>query len=335
MSFLNPFGLFLLIALPVAVILFVGRNRVRNAKLSRLGDRALLSALIPNANRSSQVARFALWSLALASLIIALARPVWGIEVNTIQARGVSVMMVLDVSNSMNAQDILPSRLERAKLAIKDLLDGLSGNELGLIGFAGTAFVQFPLTLDTASATTFLEATNTDAITRQGTNIVAALQLALTSFHSPINAQSIIVLMTDGENHEGDPLQVAALAAEQGIIIHAIGYGNPEGGPIPIRDASGSEVGYQTDHAGNLVVSTLDETMLRQIAELTGGTYQRASASGDEIIKLMTTIKDVEAADLGTRTEGRSVERFAIFVALALAALSMEILLPELRGQSA
>jgi len=334
MSFVNPFGLFLLAALPVAVILFVWRNRVRNAKLSRLGDMALLSALIPNASRSPQVARFALWSLALASLIIALARPVWGMEVNTIQTQGVSVMVVLDVSKSMNAQDILPYRLERAKLAIKDLLDGLAGNELGLIGFAGTAFVQFPLTLDTTSAATFLEAASTDAITRQGTNIDAALRLALESFHSTTNAQPIIVLMTDGENHEGDPLQVAALAAEQGIIIHAIGYGNPDGGPIPIRDANSSEVGYQTDRAGNLVVSTLDETTLRQIAERTGGTYQRASASGDEITKLMTTIKDVKATDLGTRTEGRGVERFAIFVALALVALSMEILLPELRGQS-
>jgi Ca-activated chloride channel homolog len=329
MIFENPINLLLLILLPAMIIFFIWRSRIRHANLLRLGDEELVSVLMPFHKSHRQLWESALWLAALVSLILALARPVWGQDVNTVEVEGVSVMIVLDVSKSMNAQDIVPSRLERAKLAINDLFNGLAGNELGMILFAGTAFVQFPLTLDTTSATTFLNAVSTDAITRQGTNINAALKLAIDSFSDFTTSQQMIILVTDGENHEEDPLAAATLAAEQGITIHTIGYGGTEGAPIPIRDANGLEIGYQMDQVGNLVMSKLDEAPLRAIAERTGGTYQQAMSGGLEISNLIETIKQADAGNLGVRTESRGIERFGIFVALALAALTLDIWLLE------
>jgi Ca-activated chloride channel homolog len=329
MNFENPANLLLLIFLPAAIIFFIWRNRVRYANLLRLGDETLISSLMLHHKSYWNWWKSALWLTALVSLILALARPVWGQDVSTVEVEGVSVMIVLDVSKSMNAQDIVPSRLERAKLAINDLFKGLAGNELGMILFAGTAFVQFPLTLDTTSATTFLSSVSTDAITHQGTNINAALELAIDSFSELTSSQHIIILVTDGENHEEDPLPTVALAVEQGIIIHTIGYGGTEGAPIPIRDTNGLEIGYQMDQAGNLVLSKLDETPLRVIAERTGGTYQLATSGGLEISNLIDTISQADAGNLGVRTESRGIERFGIFVALALAALALDIWLPE------
>jgi Ca-activated chloride channel family protein len=245
-------------------------------------------------------------------------------------------MVVLDVSNSMNAQDVLPSRMERAKLAIHDLLDGLQGNELGLILFAGVAFVHFPFTTDTFSADAFVNSVNTDAITRQGTAIEAALRLAVQAFDERSGTAEIIILITDGENHEGDPLVVADEAAENGIVIHAIGFGDPiEGAPVPIYDDTGNVIDFKKDRFGQVVVSRLDETILQEITARTGGLYQRASASGIEVVNLINQINAVEAGELGSRTETHGVERFGIFVALALLALSLEILLPETRAEVA
>lgn len=325
MNFENPINLLLLSLFPAAIAFFIWRSRIRHAKLLRMGESTLLSSLMPPHKSSQHLWKSALWLAALVSLIVALARPVWGQDVTTVELEGVSVMIVLDVSKSMNAQDIAPSRLERAKLAINDLFAVLAGNELGMILFAGTPFVQLPLTLDTTSANTFIQAASTDAITRQGTNINAAISLAVDSFSDLTSSQRIIVLMTDGENHEEDPLAAVSVAAEQGIIIHTIGYGSTEGAPIPIRDANGVEIGYQMDQAGNLVSSKLDEAPLRIIAERTGGTYQQATSTGLEIANLIDSINQVDTADLGVRTESKGIERFSIFVLLAVVALALDI----------
>ena len=329
MIFRNAASFVLVLLLPIAMAFLVWRFRVRNIRLRRLGDPHVVAVMLPNVSSSRRFGKRALWFLALMSLIVALARPVWGEEISVLETQGVSVMIVLDVSNSMNAQDVAPSRLERAKLSLSDLIDGLSGNEIGLILFAGSAYVQFPLTTDTLSAKSFLGAVSSNSITKQGTNIGAALQLAIDRFRNRGNIQPIIILVTDGENLEGDPLTVAAAAKEVGITIHAIGYGNPEGSAIPIYDDAGHETGYKTDAAGNLVMSALDEPTLKAIAEATGGTYQRASSAGTEINTLLGVISKTEATSLGTRSESCGVERFGIFVALALIALSAEILLPE------
>lgn len=334
MTFSNSPALLLLLLVPAAVAFLVWRHRARIAALHSIGDSTLTRTLFPLLSGARRLWKSALWLLAAASLIVAMARPVWGVEMDVLQTQGVSVMVVLDVSNSMNAQDVLPSRIERAKLAIHDLLDGLAGNELGLILFAGVAFVYFPFTTDTFSAGLFLNTVTTDAITHQGTAIEAALRLAVDAFEDKTGTAEFIVLITDGENHEGDPLRVAEEAAQQGIVIHTIGYGDPvEGAPVPVYDEAGNVVDFKKDRFGQVVISRLDETILREIAQRTGGTYQPASAGGIEIVNLINQIADAEAGELGSRTETHGVERFGIFVALALLALSLEILLPETRSE--
>lgn len=326
MSFVYAPALFLLVLLIPVTAFLVWRNRVRLLALRRLGDPALIRALAPSISVERRWWKIGLWLAAVAALIVALARPVWGVDLDVIETQGISVMVVLDVSTSMNAQDVAPSRLERARLAIRELFDRLAGNEIGLILFAGTAFVQFPLTTDSISAQSFLNAVSTDAITLQGTAIEDALRLAMNTFSPQSPAAKVIVLMTDGESHEGNALAAAGDAAEQGITIHTVGFGDPQGSAIPLLDERGLPAGYKTDAAGNVVLSRLDEETLQAIAERAGGVYQLADV--DAVVK---AINSTQAGVLETRTEQRGVERFGIFVALALLALSLEMLLPETR----
>jgi len=264
------------------------------------------------------------------ALIIAIARPVSGVEADIIETQGVAVMVVLDVSASMDAQDIKPSRLERAKLDLRDLFQALAGNELGIVLFAGDAFVQCPLTNDVDSAITFLNAANSSSITRQGSSIETALRLAIDSFDERIAAHSIIILVSDGENQEGDPLLAAQDAADRGIIIHAVGYGGFDGVPIPFTNADGLTE-YKADRSGKVVLTRLYEDLLVQIAGSTGGLYRQVSGGGEEIKSLAGRINAIEGEVLESRLSNRPVERFGIFVFLALLALTVEILLPEAR----
>jgi Ca-activated chloride channel homolog len=313
----------------------VWREQRRRDRLRLIGDVELLQSLNQRTILAPRVWKSVLWLVTVAALIFALARPVWGIDLDIVESRGVSVMFVLDVSRSMDAQDILPSRLERAKLTLQEMFQSLSGNELGLILFAGTAFVQFPLTTDSATAATFLKAATSDSISNQGTNIAAALRLALDSLDEATSAKHIIVLITDGENQQDDPQSVVYEAAQRGVTIDAIGYGEAQGAPIPVYDHDGRVTGYKSDQSGNLVLSSLDEVLLRETAERTGGIYQRATAGGQEAKRLTDLINEGEVATLNRDVQSHDVERFEIFVALAVLALTVEILLPASSGKAA
>lgn len=321
MSFENPTALLLLVFIPLFIALFIWAGRQRQRQLARIGDLALLQT----GDASAQRWKLALWTAALAALVLALARPVWGIDEEFVEVRGIAIMVLLDVSASMEAQDVLPSRLERAKLATRTLFEESQGDQVGLILFAGNAFVQFPLTSDVSTALTFLNAASTDSITRQGTALEDALRLAIESFDDRITSDKLVVLMTDGENHEGLPLEAAKDAAERDIVIHAIGFGSPEGEPLPEYNQAGELVGYKTDRAGNLVNSRLEEETLQEITNVTGGVYQRATDSGLEVVNLLNEIGQLQQGLLESRNQTRPVERFGLFVALALLALSMEM----------
>ncbi|GAB4510538.1 MAG: VWA domain-containing protein [Anaerolineae bacterium] len=334
MNFVYQTVLVLLGLIPAFLALFVWRSRRRRALLGRIGDTGLVQQLAGTTNSVIRHWKSGLWLAALAALIVALARPVWGIDEDFVEARGVAIMVVLDVSASMDAQDVLPSRLDRAKLAARRLYEESQGDQVGLILFAGDAFVQFPLTSDTISAVTFLNAASTGSISRQGTAIEDALRLAVGAMDERIASNSIIVLMTDGENHEGLPLLAAEEAAERGITVHVIGFGTEEGEPIPERNTSGDVTGYKTDNAGNLVYTRLEQETLQQIAEIAGGTYQQASDSGIEVVNLLNEITEVQAEVLERRRETRPIERFTLFVGLALLALSLEMILPEARSST-
>lgn len=333
--FLNSGVLFFLVLVPVFVAFFVWRRGVYRQLFARLGDADLMRRLVGHGVGSRYFWRCGLWLCALAALVIALARPVWGVNTDVIEVQGVSVVVVLDVSNSMLAQDLPPGRLERAKLALHDLFAGLRGNEVALVLFAGSAFAQFPLTNDIESAMTFLRSVNTGVITQQGTAIEDALRIGLGLFDMQRPSARIIVLATDGESHEGDIDRVVGEAAARDVVIHTLGYGSSEGAPVPVFNASGEVVTYKTDTAGQLVVSRLDEASLQYIAQQTGGVYQRASASGAEIVSLLRVINQAEAGLLDSRVEARSIERFGIFVLIAVIALMLEMAAPlMLRGRA-
>lgn len=328
MTFIYPSALLLLLLLPAAVGFLIWRDRARQQSIARIGDIPVVGRMLSSISSVRRRWKSALWLAAAGLVVVALAHPAWGVEIDVVETQGVAVMVVLDVSNSMNAADALPTRLERAKLGIRSLVDGLEGNEVGLILFAGTAFVQFPLTTDLASAETFIKAASSAAISRQGTDIEAALRLANETFDERRAAQRIVVLISDGENFEGDPLQAAAEAARQGITIYCVGYGGTDGEAVPIMDESGSITGYRSVSSGETALSRLDETMLRAIAERSGGMYRRAAPDGSEMASVMEQIQRHEGSRLQNRAQNRSVERFGIFVALALMALSLEMLLP-------
>jgi Ca-activated chloride channel family protein len=332
--FENPNLLFLLIAVPLMALLFYWRGEARARALARLGDPALIAALTEAADPRTRALRSGLWLVALGCIAIALAGPVWGVDAEIIEAQGVAVVVALDVSASMDAQDLLPSRLERAKQAARDLLAEGEGNLFGLVLFAGEAFVQFPLTGDVDTAATFLDAVSTRSISRQGTAIAEALRLSLDVIDRRIAGDAVIVLLTDGENHDGDPLALARAAAEREIAVHVIGYGSPEGAIIPIYDDAGQIVDYKTDQGGNIVQTRLDEPILSEIAALSGGRYWRAGESGVEVVDLLNTIATLQGNIVERRAQTRAVPRFALFVALALLALTLERWLPEARWSS-
>jgi Ca-activated chloride channel homolog len=326
--FENSSILLLLVIVPLMFGLFIWRDRTRRTRLQRVASSTALAKLIPEGNRvNARRWRFGVWSVIVSALIVALARPVFGVDAEVVESRGLAIVVALDVSASMDAQDLQPSRLDRAKLAIRDLFNGAEGNLFGLVLFAGDAFVQVPLTSDLDSALTFVNAASSRSISRQGTAIEDALRLSQAAFDERISSASIIVLMTDGENQTGDPVTAAQNAAESGATVHVLGFGTEEGDVIPVYDASGRVVEYKTDQGNNLVISRLDEPLLQAIAEAGNGLYQQMSASGVEVVNLQNSIAEVEAELLATRYQTRPVPRFEIFVALALLVLTIDMLL--------
>lgn len=331
--FLNPGVLVLLLLVPLALVFFVWRERARQRALRRIGQPGLVDALRGDFDERRRGWKSALWLLALAALVLALARPAWGVGEQVFEAEGIAVMVVLDVSGSMDATDIQPSRLERAKLDARRVFESRQGDQIGLVLFAGDAFVQFPLTSDTLAALAFLDAANTNTITRQGTAIASALNLALETFDPRLTSEAVIILMSDGEKRD-DRLGLEPVLddlAQRGVIVHTIGYGTPEGAAIPIRDDDGDIIGYRVDRADNIVVTRLEEEVLEDIAAATGGLYQRATDSGIELVNLLNELNTLRTAVLESRLEVVRVERFGLFVLVAVVALGLDMLLPETR----
>jgi Ca-activated chloride channel family protein len=331
MEFANPEILTLLVLLPLVGVLIVWSNtRHRNA-LARIGNPHLIQRLSDSLHIRKRRWKAFLSLLALFFLVIAATRPLWGTFVTVKVQEGVEVMIVLDVSSSMLAEDIKPNRLARAKLTINELMDRLGGNEIGLVLFSGAAFLQFPITADVYTAQLYLDSASPSSISRQGTALEEALSVALDSFPYKRATSRIILLLTDGEGHEGDPLSAASKAAEQNVIIHAIGFGSPRGEPIPIRNSNGDIIDYKKDAAGETVLSRLDEVTLQQITQKTGGTYFRANAAGTEVGAIVDLI---EGLATGEREEGGEfetfgVERFQWFAGLSLLLLSADVLMDE------
>ena len=333
MNILNLFAqpLYLLCFMPLALfagLLFLLRKR-KTAAIARLGSTELINRLSATVNWRGRRWRTRLWFVAVALLIVALARPRWGAQVDYVERQGVEIMVLLDVSESMLAEDFKPNRLARAKLEITELMDRLEGNELGLVLFSGAAFVQFPLTSDFATARLFLESAHPDIISRPGTAIAEAIEIGLTGFNQERSSQKVMVILTDGENHEGDVLAAVGEAQAAGVIIYTIGFGSPVGEPIPEYNHLGELTGYKEDRQGNTVLSRLDENILQEIALVTNGRYFRAAPDGREVGFLVDSIDDLQTTELEGRFETRGVERFQIFLIGAILALFGAELIPD------
>ncbi|MCP4542347.1 MAG: VWA domain-containing protein [Chloroflexi bacterium] len=333
MDFAKPNYLGLLGLVPLAALFAAWAVSQRQAALARLGLPSLIQTLSVSVSLRNRRWKTALWFIALVALVLALARPLWGTQVMVRAQEGVEVMVVLDVSASMMAEDIKPNRLARAKLTIEDLMDRLGGNEMGLVIFSGAAFIQFPLTADFYTARSFLDGAGPWSISRPGTALGDAIRVAMDGFPEERATSRVILLLTDGEGHEGDPVAAAQEAAADGVVVHAIGFGSPAGEPIPIRDANGALVGYKKNAQDETVLSRLDEIKLQQIAAETDGLYFRASAGGEEIDAIVETIATLETGEQEGQFETQGVERFEWFAGAALLALTAELLISDRRRE--
>jgi Ca-activated chloride channel family protein len=249
--------------------------------------------------------------------------------VREVEQEGIEVMVALDVSQSMLAQDIKPDRLSRAKMEIADLMTRLGGDEIGLVLFSGASFVQFPLTSDYGTALTFLNNARPEVISRPGTAVGDAIRTAMAGFDLSRTSQKVIVLITDGEDHGGDALAMAETAAGQGILLYTIGLGSQEGEPIPEYDARGEIIGYKQDQQGEVVLSRLDQVTLQQIAEIGGGRYFHATADGSELGALVDELNALQKAKLSSQLEILGIERFQPFLLAALALMIAIELIPD------
>ncbi|MCX8043250.1 MAG: VWA domain-containing protein [Desulfobacterota bacterium] len=332
MTFGNLAYIHILWIVPALIMLYLYAFLKKDAALKALCGEELAERLVPAGTRRRQQCKAVLMLMAVLCIAGALMRPRWGFHWETVQRSGVDIIIAVDVSKSMLATDIEPNRLERAKRKIHDLIGMLEGDRIGLVAFAGTAFVQCPLTLDYGACRMFLEHLGPDLIPVPGTAIGDALRASITAFTRHERTSKAVILITDGEDHDTDPLAVAREAKKRGIKIFTIGIGSDTGAPVPQPEGSG----FLKDQRGNVVVSKLNEQMLQQIALETGGTYVR-SVTGD--MDLHTIYREniragMERTELSATRTKRWEERFQWFVAAALLLLLIESFISEgkLRG---
>lgn len=324
--FANGELLYLLILVPVLVIVYLLAVGRRRRLVARFGNPALLSELMPDFSRGRIRLKAALFIAAYTLLVFAAARPQLGSKLREEHSRGVEMMLVVDVSNSMMAEDFEPNRLERTKYAIGKLFEGLQQQRVGLVVFAGEPKVQLPITSDYRMAQAFAKRISPSLVSEQGTAVGRALEQAMLSFSSQSEQSRVIVLITDGENHEDDAVEVARKAAAQGIRIYTIGIGTPEGAPIQI------DGDFIKDENGEMVVSKLNEEMLEQIASITGGAYVRATKQSIGLDEIVKSIDEMEKSDLATVRFEEYNEQYQYPLAAALVLLVLDVFILSRRN---
>ncbi len=327
----HPAYLYALLLIPALIVFFWYSRRQRRRALALFGKKDILAVLMPNVSAGRPILKFIILMLALASIIIAIARPQFGSKLKTEKRKGIELMIALDVSNSMMAEDILPNRLERAKRAISQLVDKLSNDKIGLIVFAGDAYTQLPITADYVSAKLFLNSINTEMVPTQGTAIGAAINLAVKSFSPQFTGNKALIIITDGENHEDDPVSAAAAAAKNGITIYTLGMGLPQGGPIP-EEVNGQKT-YRKDRQGNIIVTKLDEAMLQRIAEAGKGAYIRANNAQVGLDNLFSEVNKMEKSELETQIYADYDEKFQYFIGLGLFLILLDFMILERKNK--
>ena len=330
--FSRPWAFGLLGAVAAAALLAASHFRWKARTLKRLGDPDLLRRLSdPSAPRLQRL-KAVLSLTALTFLVLAAAGPRWGRSYQQVRRRGVDVVIAVDVSASMLAQDVLPDRLTQAKRELGLLIDSLEEDRVGLVAFAGAAFLQCPLTLDHAAARSLLDLFGPDLVPRPGTDLAAALETSLAAFPPGDGRHKAVILLTDGEDHSGRLDSAVKQAEEEGARIFPVGFGNPSGEVIPIKDDNGNVTDYMKDKSGKTVVSKLGEAALQNMASRTGGTYRRAADGEVDLEALKNDVGRIEKKTLEDRVADRTRNRAAVPLAAALAIAFLEFLWPERRG---
>ena len=319
--------LFLILLIPVFFLLQALVFKLRTRRIRKFGDEELVRQLMPSSSRSKVWVRLTLFSIGFFFFAIGLSRPQIGAKLKEHETKGAEIMIVLDVSNSMLAEDYSPNRLDRAKLAISRLVDKLRDDRIGLIVFAGNSFVQLPITTDYVSAKRFLNSISTESVPIQGTAIGEAINTALRSFSAQSEKSRAIIVITDGENHEDDPVAAAAQAAEMGVRVFTIGVGSPEGKPIPMDGE------LLKDKDGNIVVTRLDETVLQDVANAGKGVYVRAGNSEFGLNPIIDDIRRMEDEKYSSIVFEEYDEQFMYFMGLALLFFVLEMLVGERRSK--
>lgn len=329
--FANPDFLYLLLLLPVLAILYLIDLIRKRRAMRRLGNIRLIGNMVPELSRIRPLLKFILQLIAFTSGVIMLSRPQFGSRIEDVKKQGVEVIIALDVSNSMLAEDIQPNRLIRAKQAISRLVDNLDNDKIGLIVFAGDAYTQIPVTTDYGSAKMFLSAISPEMVSKQGTAIGAAINLGIRSFSPGEGKSKAMIIITDGENHEDNPESSAKEAAKAGIVIHTIGIGSTEGVPIPFINNGRKD--FLKDVDGNTVITKLDEDILKKIAIATDGNYVRASNSNIGLDEIFKGIKKMKKQELDSTRYTEYNDQFQIFAALALFLLVVDFIIMERKNR--
>ena len=324
--FADPNFLYLLILLPFLVALYLYSNYHRRQNIRKYGDPALLKGLMPTISKYRPDIKFWLTFAALTLVILMLARPQFGSKMETVKRSGVEAVIALDISNSMLAEDVTPSRLDKSKKLISRLVDTFNNDKVGLIVFAGDAFTQLPITSDYVSAKMFLETINPSLITTQGTDIGAAIRLAMKSFTPQEGVGRAIIVITDGENHEGGAVEAAQEAAEKGMQVFVLGVGSPDGSPIPAEDGSNN---FRRDKDGNVIVTRLNEQMCQEIAKAGNGMYIRVDNTNSAEKVLNNEIAKLSKADVESQVYTEFDEQFQALAWLVLILLVVEMLILE------
>ena len=331
LRFAHPEYLYLLLSIPlmlgIAILLYYRKKKI----IGLLGDNALIEKLSATKSKYKHWVKVGLILFSFTILILAFANPRIGTRYEEVHREGIDLVIALDVSYSMKAEDFKPSRLEKAKHELSSLITRLRGDRIGLIVFAGEAYVQLPLTVDYGAAQLLTDVVDENSAPTPGTSIPSAIEMAIKSF-PPEDVQKsgkALVIITDGETHDQESFKMAEQAAAAGIKIFTIGLGSPTGVPIPLYDKNGQQVDFKKDIDGKLVMTKLDEVVLQKIAEIGGGKYYRGSNSEDELDMIYKEILQMEKKDLGMKQFTHFEDRFQYFIAIGLLLLLVEFFISE------
>ncbi len=329
MKFANPDMLYAFLLIIPLVLFFLWAHRGRRLARDRFAQPSRLRMLASSYSRTGRITKFVLLVVGLIFLTFAAARPQWGTHAVMMKREGLDIMILLDTSKSMDAEDMKPSRLEKAKQEIRGVVERLRGDRIGLVLFAGQSFIHCPLTLDYSAFNIFMDVVNSDIIPTQGTAIGNAIETALKAFDQSERKYKVMILLTDGEDHDTKPIEAAEHAKEQGVRIFTIGIGSVRGEPIPIKNRRGETVGYKKDDDGSIVMTKLDEMTLQKIADITDGKYYRATAGEIELDRIYDEILGMEKRELEGKLMIQYEDRFQYPLAAGLFFLIFEFVVTD------